>query len=86
MNNWTPVHMPLTCQWRRWKLNHHQGGRRAGGSGGSPGAQVGVIWPICWEVGWSMSDPSSGRELEEVGRGWGENDGVPAKKAHDRAL
>lgn len=33
-----------------------------------------------------MSDPSSGRELEEVGRGWGENDGVPAKKAHDRAL
>lgn len=41
---------------------------------------------MCWEVGWSMGDPNSGRELEEVGRGWGESDGVPAEKAHDRVL
>ena len=85
VNNWTPVYMLLTCQWRRRKLSH-QGGGRASGSGGSPGTQVGVIWPMCWEVGWSMGDPSSVRELEEVGRGWSESDGVPAEKAHDRVL
>lgn len=33
-----------------------------------------------------MGDPSSVRELEEVGRGWSESEGVPAEKAHDRVL